>query len=1018
VIYGIPADLTNPEQFAPTPWEAYTYDANDLAPLCVGPDGPSLASAAPVSHHFTPSSIVIDALGRTIEAIARNGTNPSDWFRTRSTYDIRGNVLAVTDALNRVAFRYTYDLANRPWRIESIDAGLRRMVLNVLSSETERRDSKGGLTLQAYDLLQRPIRFWARDDAGSPISLRQRMAYGDAGNPAQAAPERAALRTRNLLGQLHRHHDEAGLTTVTALDFKGNPLDTSRRVIADAPILAVFTQAAANGFQVVPFQVDWQPRPQQTLAARESELLETTAYQTTASYDALNRVKRMQLPRDVEGKRRELRPIYNNAGGLEQVRLDDTLYVERIAYDAKGQRALIAYGNGVMTCYAYDEHTFRLKRLRSEHYTKPNDLHYHPGGAALQDYGYDYDLVGNILAIHDRAPGSGIRNNPEALSAGNPVLAQLLVSGDALNRRFEYDPIYRLLSASGRECDRPPEGEPFDNQPRCTDLTRSRAYTERYAYDPMGNMLRLEHRNGTGGFTRAFTVETANNRLREMKIGDSPFAYTFDANGNRRSETTARHFEWNHADQLKAFRTQTAGAEPSVYAHYLYDATGQRVKKLVRKQGGQVEVTHYINGVFEHHRWGSGAQAGENNHVHVIDDTQRIALVRFGAAHPDDRGPAMQFHLGDHLGSSNVVIDAAGALMNREEFTPYGETSFGSFVKKRYRFTGMERDEESGLSYHSARYYVPWVGRWISADPIGSKGGTNLFCYCNCNPIIHVDYHGEDFSIAADPEARTIRIEVNIVAISELGIDKLKEAATMWNQKTYSLKEGVFAGYKVSFDVNVEVDKGPEREKYREEMEWIGSITEDKIRTHQAKYLTNSYALKLVERIEGNYPPNNNSIPMFNNIYFSIFYPAPDLTDRDRAFAITAGSRYIYLPPPQGNTLNVSEDNYASTLAHEIGHVLGLGDPRKNNKGEHIYRDKATHDYDPYGITSYLPGKHGISDKNVEQISNKILLGLEISFMKDPKVRQQRLEQFSIPNFEFRAPAGGSSMESRTVMRN
>ena len=62
-----------------------------------------------------------------------------------------------------------------------------------------------------------------------------------------------------------------------------------------------------------------------------------------------------------------------------------------------------------------------------------------------------------------------------------------------------------------------------------------------------------------------------------------------------RSETTSRHFEWNHSDQMKVFRTQTDGAEPSVHAHYLYDAAGQRVKKLVRKQGGQVEVTHYID---------------------------------------------------------------------------------------------------------------------------------------------------------------------------------------------------------------------------------------------------------------------------------------------------------------------------------------------------------------------------------------------------------------------------------------
>src|SRR5262249_2962301 len=325
-----------------------------------GPDGASLANAAPATHHFTPSSIVIDALGRTVLAIARNRDisedpgaplAPTEEIRTQTTYDIRGNALAVTDALNRVAFRYTYDLANRPWRNESIDAGLRRMVLNALGAETERRDSKGAIILQAYDRLHRPSRLWARDDDASSITLRQRMEYGDAGFPDQAPADRAAMRDKNLLGQLVRHHDEAGLTTVAAVDFKGNALDKSRRVVADAPILAVFNQAPANGWQVTPFQVDWDPRPQHTLADREAEVLAQPVYRTPASYDALNRVKRMQLPQDVEGKRRELRPLYNNAGGLEKVFLDDTAYVERIAYDAKGQRALIAYGNGVMTRY-------------------------------------------------------------------------------------------------------------------------------------------------------------------------------------------------------------------------------------------------------------------------------------------------------------------------------------------------------------------------------------------------------------------------------------------------------------------------------------------------------------------------------------------------------------------------------------------------------------------------------------------------------------------------------------------
>jgi RHS repeat-associated protein len=742
VIYGIPADLTNPDQFAPTPWEAYTYDANDLAPLRKGPDDTMLTSAAPATHHFTPSSIVIDALGRTVEAIARNGSNATDWFRTLSAYDIRGNLLTVTDALNRVAFAHIYDLANRPWRVESIDSGLRRIVLNALGNEIERRDGKGALILQAYDRLQRTSRLWARDDAGDPTILRQRMEYGDAGSPTQPEPEREARRDRNLLGQLYRHHDEAGLITVTTVDFNGNALDRSRRVIADAPILAVFDQAPANGWRIRPFQVDWEPGPQQTLAGREDELLDPFVYHTTASYDALSRVKRMQLPQDVEGQRPELRPEYNRAGNLERVWLDDVLYVDRIAYDAKGQRALIAYGNGVMTRYAYDPRIFRLKRLRSERYSKPDDLTYRPSGETLQDFGYDYDLAGNILRIRDRAPGSGIPDNPEGLATGDPVLAELLARGEALDRRFEYDPIYRLLSATGRECDRPPDGPPWEDRPRCADLTSARAYTERYAYDPAGNMLRLEHRNGVGGFTREFTVEPANNRLRRMKVGETVYDYSFDASGNMRSETTSRHFEWNHSDQLKAFRTQTAGAEPSVHAHHLYDATGQRVKKLVRKQGGQIEVTHYLNGVFEHHRWRNGLHAGANNQVHVGDDMQRIATVRVGMAHPEDRGPAVQFHLSDHLASSNVVADGGGASVNREEFTPYGETSFGSYVRKRYRFTGRERDEASGLTYHGARYYAAWLTRWTSPDPAGLAAGFNLYLYGLANPIRYTDRGG------------------------------------------------------------------------------------------------------------------------------------------------------------------------------------------------------------------------------------------------------------------------------------
>jgi RHS repeat-associated protein len=54
----------------------------------------------------------------------------------------------------------------------------------------------------------------------------------------------------------------------------------------------------------------------------------------------------------------------------------------------------------------------------------------------------------------------------------------------------------------------------------------------------------------------------------------------------------------------------------------------------------------------------------------------------------------------------------------------------------------MERDEETGLNYHGARYYAPWLGRWASADPVGIEGGINLYRYSKLNPLIFNDKTG------------------------------------------------------------------------------------------------------------------------------------------------------------------------------------------------------------------------------------------------------------------------------------
>jgi RHS repeat-associated protein len=739
VVFGVPGSiavpsLDDPDLFEPTPWEAYTYDANDNA----GRTDP--VAAGSYRHHWdTPASILIDALGRTVLAIERNRdkpANPGDpmppmsELRTASDYDIRDNVLRITDALGRLAFAHVYDLANRPLRVESVDAGIRRTVPDAAGNPIEGRDTKGAFILRAYDAMNRPTRLWARDATGESVSLRELIIYGD-DRLVGPSPQQAA--EGNLLGKPYRAYDEAGRMSYEHYDFKGNLLDKFRQVIADDVILSVFNPPPPD-WNIRAYRVDWQLNGAPNLGARAMSLLDPAEYRTTAHYDALNRVQTLLYPQDVSGRRKTFRHRYNHAGALESVSLDSAAYVVRIAYNAKGQRALIAYGNGVMTRYAYDPMTFRVTRMRSEGYAHPSEVTFSPVGAALQDFGYKYDVVGNVLRIQDRTPGSGIANT----SLGR----------DALDRDFSYDPLYRLLAANGRECDLPPD-LPWDDRPRCIDLTRTRPYNESYLYDDAGNISRLAHTAN-----RVFTLVSNTNRIATVSVGQTDYAYAYDGSGNLIGETTSRHFEWDHSNRMRAFRTQTDGADPTLHAQYLYDSDGQRVKKLARRQGGQADSTVYVDSLFELHRTGRGVSLRQNNSLHVMDDRSRIALVRVGVPVSDDRSPAVKYQLGDHLGSANVVVGGVSAtasdFISREEYTPYGETSFGGFAHKRYRFTGTERDEESGLCYHGARYCLIWLGRWASSDPLGRVDGLNLYSYARNRPLLLTDTAGTDADVSAD----------------------------------------------------------------------------------------------------------------------------------------------------------------------------------------------------------------------------------------------------------------------------
>jgi RHS repeat-associated protein len=728
VIFGIPAHLEEPDHFEPTPWESFTYDANDLAPLSLNrlDSTESLAERAPEAHHFTPANTILDALGRVIYQVERNGRTPgTGWHLTRSTYDLRGNLLTLTDALGRVAFRHAYDLLDNSLRVESIDAGLGTSVLDAAGNLMEYRDSKSSVALRQYDALNRLTHVWAHDDGDAPLSLREHLIFGD--DEAGSGMDARRARQKNLLGRLVNHYDEAGLLAFERYDFKGNPEEKARQVVSD--------KALDGGWKV-----DW------NRAGAEGDLARLR-YQTSMRYDALERPLQIIYPADVNGHRAVLVPRYNRAGALEHVGLDGDTYVEQIAYNARGQRVFIAYGNGIMSRYAHDPNTFRLTRLRTEKVKEVAPGTYAGRGTPLQEFTYRYDLVGNITSIDERTRNCGIAGSPHGR--------------DRLVRRFVYDPLYRLAQAGGRACkvDDPPArpsaqarcgaydapfggGSPVPNQDNAPELTA--AYFDQYDYDPAGNLLELHRTVGDSGWRRRFTQAGDSNRLESVRQGSTNYRFQYDAGGNVIRENSERRYTWNYANRLVGFTNQPEGSDhASVAARYLYDAGGRRVKKYVRKNGkGKLDSTIYIDNIFEHNTWQENGSQEENNLLHVMDDQQRLALVRRGPARPNDAGPQAQFHISDHLGSSHVVVNESGDWINREEYFPYGETSFGGYARKRYRFTGKERDEESGLCYHGARYYVPWLARWASCDPAGAVDGLNLYRYAKDNPTCLFDSTG------------------------------------------------------------------------------------------------------------------------------------------------------------------------------------------------------------------------------------------------------------------------------------
>ncbi|CAG7644579.1 hypothetical protein PAESOLCIP111_04733 [Paenibacillus solanacearum] len=766
-----------------SPWYAAHYDANDTvkeagnawfaamsAPTASTEERRAARLAA--EHADTPAVTILDSLGREVVTIAHNRVISNDAtvdekYVTFTKLDAEGKPLWVQDARgNRVmqyitpqlqggfhpfndsnnlhpqGFSPCYDLAGRPLFQHSMDAGDRWMLNDAAGKPMFVWNSRLFLTRMTYDELQRPIgSFVTGADPAREIQFA-RLVYGEG---------QENDKQHNLRGKLYKQYDTAGLVTSEAYDFKGNPLRMVRQMTAD--------------YKSTP---DWSRNP----------ALEAEAFTTGTRYDSLNRPVQIIAPHSTAAPMQRInitQPVYNEAGLLERVDVwlsqpvEPTALlaaptasqqpVKNIAYNAKGQRVLLRYGNGSETGYDYDTRTSRLKRLKT---TRASD------GALLQDLNYIYDPVGNVTRIRDNAQDLVFHSN------------QCVLPG----AEYRYNALYRLIAASGRE--HKGNGRPYDGDessrfvPKLpNDCQALQNYVETYHYDEVGNIMQMVHRAGSSPeqpgqviWNRRYQYAWDSNRLLATSVPDdsdnlpgyvaSPGGYSakyaYDLHGNMTAMPHLQQMNWDFKDQLSSTtRMVTSDNPPSGTApaatYYVYDAAGQRVRKVTETQAGtRSKQRLYLGGYEVYREYSGGTVELERETLHVMDDKQRVALIESQTIKDQtlivSPQPLVRYQLGNHLGSASLELDENAAVITYEEYTPYGSTAYcagrsaAEVSLKRYRYTGKERDEETGFSYHGARYYAPWVGRWTSCDPIGIRDGTNIYQYVQSNPVRWVDPKG------------------------------------------------------------------------------------------------------------------------------------------------------------------------------------------------------------------------------------------------------------------------------------
>ena len=230
-----------------------------------------------------------------------------------------------------------------------------------------------------------------------------------------------------------------------------------------------------------------------------------------------------------------------------------------------------------------------------------------------------------------------------------------------------------------------------------------------------------------GSEATAYAYNSENNHLVGIS-GSRAASYSYDANGNTIADGTATY---GYDGQSRLIEVKRNGA---VVASYGYDSRNRRVRKTVG------ETTTYYTYDIHDRLIAESLADGTIAREYIYLDGQPFVLREYM------NQPGTYFFINDQLGTPQRLVDSSGTVVWQAAYSPFGKAEIvNDTVTNNLRFPGQFYDAESGLYYNFHRYYDPETGRYITADPIGLRGGINLYSYVQNNPVNWIDPEGRSW---------------------------------------------------------------------------------------------------------------------------------------------------------------------------------------------------------------------------------------------------------------------------------